>query len=61
MARPALRTVPGRLDDTLVLHLGDRIAALVGDIAAYPTGFAFSLTSPTSGGPHLQGRTMRVD
>jgi hypothetical protein len=40
---PPLRTVPGRLEDTLVLHHDDRIAVFVSEIAAYPTGFAFAL------------------
>ena len=36
------RTLPGRLADTLLAHT-DRVAVVVGDLAAYPTGFAFSV------------------
>jgi hypothetical protein len=40
---PPTRTLPGRLADTLVLAHTHRVAVVVGDLAAYPTGFTFSV------------------
>ena len=40
---PPLRTLPGRLADTLVLAHTHRVAVVVADLAAYPTGFTFTL------------------
>jgi hypothetical protein len=40
---PPLRTLPGRLSETLVLAHTDRVAVAVTALAAYPTGFTFDL------------------
>jgi hypothetical protein len=40
---PPPRILPGRLTDTLLLAHTDRVAVAVGDLAAYPTGFTFTL------------------
>jgi hypothetical protein len=50
---PPLRTLPGRLAETLLLAHTDRVAVAVGAFAVYPTGFAFTLdTVPRRYGPH---------
>jgi hypothetical protein len=49
---PPVRTLPGLLADTLVLAHTDRVAVAVSSLAAYPTGFMFSLeTVPRRYGP----------
>ena len=42
---PPPRALPGRLADTLLLAHTDRVAVAVGDLAAYTTGFTFTLQS----------------
>jgi hypothetical protein len=49
---PPLRTLPGRLAETLVLARTDRVAVAVGGFAVYPTGFTFAFeTVPRRYGP----------